>query len=95
MNRYRRRSGQGFRVPKAKRRDFRSLLGPNLVVVIAGTRPDLHDSAVGAAAVGKVEALTLVLESNALVVGVVPRLGSETGVARPDLHLYTISGGYS
>lgn len=70
-----------------------TLLGPDLVVVAVGARPCLDDVAVGGAAVGEVEAETLVLESNALVVGVVPCLGGEAGVARPDLHLDTVSGG--
>ena len=71
----------------------RRLLGPDLVGVASGARPCLEDVAVGSAAVGKVEAQTLVVESNAMVVGVVPGLRSDAGVAVPDLHLDTVSWG--
>ena len=36
--------------------------------------------------------LTLVLEGNALVVGVVPGLRGEAGVTLPDLHLGAVGG---
>ena len=34
--------------------------GPDLVIIVVGARPDLHDSAVGKTAVRKVEALSFI-----------------------------------
>ena len=72
-----------------------TLLGPSLVGVVVRAFPDLDDVAVGLAAVGEIEALALVFERNAVVVGVVPGLLRETGVALPDLHLSAVARGCS
>ena len=61
-------------------------LGPDLVGVAVGARPALDDVAVVEAAAGEVKALPVALDGDAVVVGVVPGLLSEAGVALPELH---------
>ena len=50
--------------------------------------------AVGSVAAGVVEAEALVLEGDAVVVGVVPLLCGEVVVTCPDLHAYTVGWAY-
>ena len=71
--------------PKKEPGNF--LCGPNLVVVVGGACPYLRNGAVGGVAIVVVETLSLVLEGNAFVVGVVPGLGGDTRVALPNLQL--------
>lgn len=71
--------------------DTRNLLGPNLVVVVVGTLPDLKSVAVGGVTEREVEA-EAAGESNAVVIGVVPLLCGKVVVALPDLHLNTVGG---
>ena len=91
---YHRRQCQNVKPPprsdSAREPDLRQ--GPNLVVVPSCAVPRLEDVAVVVRSVGEVKAGLSVLDSNTLVTSVKPSLGSQTGVALPDLQLDTVGG---
>lgn len=58
-----------------------ALDGPHLVVVSGLARPSLQVVPVGLAAIGQVEALSLIFDGEPEIIGVVPRLGWNVVVA--------------